>query len=166
MRDGLSCLVLKRNSSVREQNFIGFMLAMGIIKPSITMLRAELQVIIFKKIQREDGTIVDTQEEIKKAAVVYFNGFLGHEIENYRGPDVEELKKLLEFQCEEGDRDALSKEVTEDEIRKALFYMSSNKAPGPDGYTCEFFKAAWSIVGKDFVVAIKAFLILVFYRKV
>ena len=41
--------------------------------------------------------------------------------------------------------------------KKALFSMTGNKAPGPDGYTCEFFKAAWHIVGKDFVVAIKAF---------
>ena len=44
-----------------------------------------------REIQREDGSIADTQEDIKKEAVDYFNGFLGHEVENYRGPDVEEI---------------------------------------------------------------------------
>lgn len=35
--------------------------------------------------------------------------------------------------------------------------MPSNKAPGPDGYTTEFFKAAWSIIGKDFTTAVHSF---------
>jgi hypothetical protein len=35
--------------------------------------------------------------------------------------------------------------------------MKSNKAPRPDGYTAEFFKAAWHIVGKEVVADIKDF---------
>lgn len=35
--------------------------------------------------------------------------------------------------------------------------MPSNKAPGPDGYTAEFFKASWGIVGKDFTIAVQSF---------
>nr|GEU57000.1 putative reverse transcriptase domain-containing protein [Tanacetum cinerariifolium] len=37
--------------------------------------------------------------------------------------------------------------------------LDSEKASGPDGYTSKFFKAAWSVVGKDTCYAIKEFFI-------
>lgn len=30
-------------------------------------------------------------------------------------------------------------------------------SPGPDGYSCAFYEASWSIIGKDLVVAIQTF---------
>jgi hypothetical protein len=51
----------------------------------------------------------------------------------------------------------LEKEVTAEEIRDTMFSMKANKAPGPDGYTADFFKASWSIVGEDVITAIKNF---------
>nr|GEU91195.1 RNA-directed DNA polymerase, eukaryota, reverse transcriptase zinc-binding domain protein [Tanacetum cinerariifolium] len=41
------------------------------------------------------------------------------------------------------------KEVTNAEIKNAIFNIRDSKAPGPDGYTSTFFKRAWKIVGKD-----------------
>ena len=69
----------------------------------------------------------------------------------------EELEKLLKFKCDDQDKSMLTKEVSEEEIKKVLFGMPANKSPGTDGFTTEFFKESWSIVGKDFTVAIQSF---------
>lgn len=47
--------------------------------------------------------------------------------------------------------------VTAEEVRKVVFSMASDKSPGPDGYTSEFFKASWTVIGRDFVTAIQSF---------
>lgn len=51
----------------------------------------------------------------------------------------------------------LNKEVTAEEIKATLFGMKPNKAPGLDGFTADFFKDSWSVVGEDFVAAVKNF---------
>ena len=35
--------------------------------------------------------------------------------------------------------------------------MPSNKSPRPDGFTVEFFKASWTIIGGDLTTAVKSF---------
>ncbi|GJY13067.1 RNA-directed DNA polymerase, eukaryota, reverse transcriptase zinc-binding domain protein [Tanacetum coccineum] len=48
-------------------------------------------------------------------------------------------------------------DVTDKEIKEAMFDIDSNKASGPDGFTSEFFKKAWDIIGMDVCLAIKEF---------
>lgn len=43
----------------------------------------------------------------------------------------------------------LLKEVTDIEVREAIFQMHPDKAPGPDGMTPAFFQKHWNLVGKD-----------------
>ncbi|KAJ9561591.1 hypothetical protein OSB04_006751 [Centaurea solstitialis] len=50
--------------------------------------------------------------------------------------------------------------VQDDEIKDALFSIGNDKAPGSDGFSSKFFKAAWNIVGPDVLLAIHNF----FYR--
>lgn len=47
--------------------------------------------------------------------------------------------------------------VTPDLIFKTSKGMKKNKAPGPDGFTLEFFLGSWELVGQDFCKAIMTF---------
>ncbi|GKB25845.1 RNA-directed DNA polymerase, eukaryota, partial [Tanacetum coccineum] len=63
-------------------------------------------------------------------------------------------KKLLQCQA-----DDLERGVTHDEIREAVWNCGDNKSPGPDGYTFEFFKKYWDLIGLDFCEAVVHFFV-------
>lgn len=118
-----------------------------------------------RQIQKEDGALVTTQEEVKAEAVNYFQGFLAKEVVGNNGMEIDELETLLNFQCAEADRELLLHDVPVIEIKHVLFVMANNKFPGPDRFTCEFLKVAWDIVGEDFVITVQSFFKTGFLQK-
>eukprot|EP00253_Pinus_taeda_P012273 PITA_12273 len=44
---------------------------------------------------------------------------------------------------------ALCREISLEEVEEAIRSMPNDKAPGPDGFTINFYKACWSIVKQD-----------------
>ncbi|XP_039025208.1 uncharacterized protein LOC120158443 [Hibiscus syriacus] len=71
-----------------------------------------------------------------------------------RCPSVADLRGLLNFSLAAGAEDMLTREVDDKEIKDALFRQGNGKSPGPDGYSSWFFKAAWEVVGSDFLAAV------------
>ncbi|GKA93469.1 RNA-directed DNA polymerase, eukaryota [Tanacetum coccineum] len=51
----------------------------------------------------------------------------------------------------------LESPVTRDEIRNAVWSCGENKSPGPDGFTFEFFRKFWNVIGSDFCIAVEWF---------
>ncbi|KAL0288896.1 UNVERIFIED_CONTAM: Retrovirus-related Pol polyprotein from type-2 retrotransposable element R2DM [Sesamum radiatum] len=49
---------------------------------------------------------------------------------------------------------AIIRPVTIDEVKTAFFDIEEDKAPGPDGFSSGFFKAAWPVVGEEVSKAI------------
>jgi hypothetical protein len=45
---------------------------------------------------------------------------------------------------------SLKEPISLEELTKALKEMASNKAPGPDGVTMEFYKTLWPTIGEDY----------------
>ncbi|GJZ97390.1 RNA-directed DNA polymerase, eukaryota, reverse transcriptase zinc-binding domain protein [Tanacetum coccineum] len=91
-------------------------------------------------------------EDVAKQFVKHFETFLGNnnEVEEIDSPDELFSNKLTKDESEYMVRD-----VTDAEIKEAMFGIGNDKAPGPDGFTAMFFKRSWDIVGKDVCEAIK-----------
>ena len=115
-----------------------------------------------RRIVTADGRIFTSLPEIKSEAVSHFEAFLNDSHESGTDVTQEEIRDLVDYRCSSADTALLMKPVLEAEIKDILFSMPSNKAPGPDGYPMEFYKAAWPVVGKDVVSAIKSFFIFGF----
>nr|GEZ80071.1 RNA-directed DNA polymerase, eukaryota, reverse transcriptase zinc-binding domain protein [Tanacetum cinerariifolium] len=51
----------------------------------------------------------------------------------------------------------LDKSITTDEIRVVVWVCGENKSPGLDGYTFDFFRHFWNLIGPDVCLAVLCF---------
>ncbi|XP_074305592.1 uncharacterized protein LOC141640811 [Silene latifolia] len=56
-----------------------------------------------------------------------------------------------------GKQHILLSPFTDEEIKKTIFSIPNEKAPGPNGYSSQFFKTSWDIVGGDVCAAVHEF---------
>jgi len=112
-----------------------------------------------------DGIVKTKEDQIKAKAERFFCEFLQLIPNDFEGVTIRDLQQLLPFKCLEADQQSLLRTVTAEEITKVLFSMPSDKSPDPDGYTSEFFKATWEIIGAEFILAVQSFFAIGFLRK-
>ncbi|GKD56853.1 RNA-directed DNA polymerase, eukaryota, reverse transcriptase zinc-binding domain protein [Tanacetum coccineum] len=94
------------------------------------------------------------KEEVPTQFVKHFQQFLGNNSEVSTLKDCEGLFSTMLNQEEAED---MIREVSNNEIKEAMFDIGDNRAPGPDRYSSLFFKKAWSTVGSDVCFPIKEF---------
>ncbi|GJR68408.1 hypothetical protein Tco_0014473 [Tanacetum coccineum] len=77
----------------------------------------------------------------------------------FEEPAVNRSKITFQFPTRLNSDQALDLErpISCDEIRQAVWGCGEDKSPGPDGFTFEFFRKFWDIIGPDFCVAVKWF---------
>ncbi|GJU34638.1 uncharacterized protein Tco_1182992 [Tanacetum coccineum] len=90
---------------------------------------------------------------IHEAFISHFTNFLGQSatVTNLNVQD------LFSNRLSSNQAEYMARQVSNEEIKEAIFSMGDDKSPGPDGYTATFFKGAWDIVGVDVSKAIKEF---------
>ncbi|KAL2224108.1 UNVERIFIED_CONTAM: hypothetical protein Sindi_3101300, partial [Sesamum indicum] len=71
--------------------------------------------------------------------------------------DVRFLRPWVRHLLNEEDISSLLLPFTPADVKQAVFYIAEDKAPGPDGYSSGFFKAAWPIVGQEVTSAVLDF---------
>ena len=93
-----------------------------------------------------DGNRLQTFDQISKETVSFFQKLIGARDTRVTGGTQNILREILQTLPTRDAMD-LSKQVTAAEIKRAMFSIKRDKAPGPDEYTSHFFRTAWSIVG-------------------
>ncbi|GJV54136.1 RNA-directed DNA polymerase, eukaryota, reverse transcriptase zinc-binding domain protein [Tanacetum coccineum] len=94
------------------------------------------------------------EDEVVEQFIKNFQTFLGG---NGEDPIIEDAENLFTIKLSENEASAMTRDVTDLEIKEAIFDIDNDKAPGPNGFTALFFKKSWDIVGKDACLAIKEF---------
>ncbi|KAG7579142.1 Reverse transcriptase domain [Arabidopsis thaliana x Arabidopsis arenosa] len=103
-----------------------------------------------------NGVQIDSQKGILDHCAAYFERLLGDEVDPYL-LEQEDMDLLLSYRCTPTQVRELERLFTNDEIKAAFFSLPRNKACGPDGFSAEFFRDSWSIIGPEVTAAIREF---------
>eukprot|EP00253_Pinus_taeda_P033267 PITA_33267 len=106
-----------------------------------------------RKVRNNVNTITDSQgsqhndqESIKKAASLHFKSLL---TENQEESDYAALLQHLPKGISQEVNDSLNQEITEEEIKKAIWTLQPDKFPGPYGFPINFYRDYWHLIKKD-----------------
>jgi len=93
----------------------------------------------------DDGTWCTGVMQLWDVAIEFYSKLFQNDVEVY--PDSLKVELLPSLNSQ--GRNSLIKQMTKVEVRNAIFFMQSFKAPGPDGFQPLFFKHFWDAVGED-----------------
>ena len=105
----------------------------------------------------QTGRRIENTDELQTHCVDFFKELFGSSSHLISAEGISQIHSLTRFKCDENRRQLLEAEVSEADIKSEFFALPSNKSPGPDGYTSEFFKKTWSIVGPSLIAAVQEF---------
>ena len=94
-----------------------------------------------------DDQVFTAQQDKHNVLYEYFDGILGTAVPRASSLD------LLAFHHAGLDLSVLDKPFT-DEVWATIRSLPADRAPGPDGYTGQFYKTCWPIIKTDFTAAI------------
>ncbi|KAL0286161.1 UNVERIFIED_CONTAM: hypothetical protein Sradi_7155500 [Sesamum radiatum] len=108
------------------------------------------------QITNSEGQVLTNRDSVISEFTEYFRTLLGG-TRRQRVLDMGYLRPLARHVLSDDEALALIQPVTPNEIKTAVFDIDEVKAPGPDGYSSGFFKAAWPIVGEEVTRAVLEF---------
>ncbi|KAL0302139.1 UNVERIFIED_CONTAM: putative ribonuclease H protein [Sesamum calycinum] len=121
----------------------------------VAMRRASKRVF---QIMNEGGRTLTAQDEVVNEFVSFYQRLLGGD-RRREFIDLRYLRPWARYVLTPEESQALIQSVTREEIKDAFFDIAKDKAPGPDGYSSGFYKAAWPVIGEEVVKAILEFFI-------
>jgi hypothetical protein len=99
-----------------------------------------------------DGVSVNDSEGINKIASSYYKDLFGPSVLSSIN-----ISNLNMNQLSDTNRSFLTAPFSINEIKKVIFEMKHNSAPGPDGFPAEFFQNFWDLIQVDILNLFKDF---------
>jgi mannosylglycoprotein endo-beta-mannosidase len=99
-----------------------------------------------RSLVQDEGTI-EGHEQLKSYITNYYKSLFGAPEEGSFSLDESRTADIPQVSDEEND--LLTAPYSEEEVKKAVFQMEHNKAPGPDGFPAEFYQKFWDVIKAD-----------------
>lgn len=100
-----------------------------------------------------NGNWVEDQESLHDGAIQYFQNLLTSEV-NSLDPD---LISVIPQMITADQNDSLCVIPQSAEVKEAVFSLSGNSSPGPDGFSGIFYTHCWEVIEEDVVKAVQSF---------
>ncbi|GAA0146712.1 hypothetical protein LIER_06601 [Lithospermum erythrorhizon] len=113
-------------------------------------------------IRDENDRLIEEYDEIKKVVIQFCKKLFTEPCHDVC--DASMVSNVIDQRLTCDEVAMLNNHVTTQEIENVMLHMMG-KAPGPDGFTTEFYKGSWSIVKGIVIEAIKTFFCYKFYAK-
>uniref|UniRef100_A0A8I6XZ81 Reverse transcriptase domain-containing protein n=1 Tax=Hordeum vulgare subsp. vulgare TaxID=112509 RepID=A0A8I6XZ81_HORVV len=94
---------------------------------------------------KADGSICSDPRELENIGIAFYENL--YTSEGVIG--MEEVLSHIPCKVTSPMNEMLSRDITEGEVKRALFQMYPTKAPGPDGFPAHFFQKYWHLCGDE-----------------
>lgn len=99
-----------------------------------------------------EGNFTTDPKDVSEVFLKFYDELLGTKEINLRSIDTDVFENCPTVSEDQGR--FLCRSVTMEEVKKALWSIPSEKSPGPDGFSSDFFKVSWNIIKDDLYVAV------------
>ncbi|CAN0840801.1 LINE-1 retrotransposable element ORF2 protein [Linum grandiflorum] len=105
------------------------------------------------RLQDDEGNWVVNDNNLKNIAFGYFKGLFSTSGATVLDTDLEDFPLTVTNEM----NDHLCQPVDNEEIRRAVFSLATDKSPGPDGFSGDFYKEFWADISESFCSDVKSF---------
>lgn len=115
------------------------------------MFRKKRQIFHVHRIRDDSSSEwITDPSAVATSAVGFYRGLLSGDAGQFQQADFDTIPTLVTAE----DDVVLCREPDIDDVRRAVFSIDPESAPGPDGFCSRFYQVCWDIVGRDLLDAV------------